>query len=261
MRVPWPESPEDPEVIREHLKSAQAAAGELQWLVGRTGPDLQYATMVISQLLTSNPAEACRRAEVVIRYLRWSSKVGLKYDIAPNNFVKWEELTWKRDKAMLESVSDASFAPTGDRSVGAAQVFWAGSLVSWCGGRQPFAATSTAEAELLSLTETFILARAMEPLIAALHRFNEAKNALRKGLYTDNTATLQLCHLESGSWRTRHIRLRATIVREALEDDEWRAAHLPGLLTSADVATKVVGPQRLADLMSHGLIYSTHGGA
>ena len=52
LRVPWPESPEDPEVIKEHLKSAQTAAGELQWLVGRTRPDLQYATMVISQLLT-----------------------------------------------------------------------------------------------------------------------------------------------------------------------------------------------------------------
>ena len=82
LRVPWPESPEDLEVMKEHLKSAQTAAGELRWLAG---PDLQYATMVISQLLTSNPAEACRRAEVVIRYLRWSSKVGLKNDVAPDN--------------------------------------------------------------------------------------------------------------------------------------------------------------------------------
>ena len=86
LKVPWPESPEDLEVIKEHLKSAQTAAGELQWLVGLTRPDLQYATMVISQLFTSNPVEACRRAEVVIRYLRWSSKVRLKYDVAPNNF-------------------------------------------------------------------------------------------------------------------------------------------------------------------------------
>ena len=79
--------------------------------------------MVISQLLTSNPAEACRRAEVVIRYLRWSSKIGLKYDMAPDNFGKWEELAWKRDKAIFDSVSDISFAPAGGRSVGAAQYF------------------------------------------------------------------------------------------------------------------------------------------
>ena len=100
-----------------------------------------------------------------------------------------------------------------------------------------------------------MLARAMEPLIAALHRFNEAKNVLRKGLSTDNTATLQLRQLESCSWGTRHIRLRATI---ALEDDEWRAAHLPGLFTSADVATKAVGPQRLADLMRVMDLYTPH---
>ena len=135
------------------------------------------------------------------------------------------------------------------------------SLVSWCGGRQPFAAASTAEAELLlllslillllSLTEAFMLARAMEPLIAAFHKFGEVKGMPRKGcLYTDSTAALELCQLESGSWRTRHIHLGATVVREAVESDDWGAAHLPaGLFTSADVATKAVGPQRLADLM------------
>ena len=239
LKVPWPEAPEKSEVPKEHLKAAQTAAGELQWLVGRARPDLQYATMAISQLLTTNPLEACRRAEVVIRYLRWSSKVGPKYDRAPNNFGKWEELTRTRDHFML--VSDASLAPAGGRSIGAAQILWAGSLVSWCGGRQ-----RTAEAELLSLTEA--LARAVEPLIAAFHRFGEVKGSLRKGLCADNTATLQLCQLESGSWRTRHIRLRAAIVREAL-GNEWRAAHLPGLCTFADVATKAVEPQRLADLM------------
>ena len=98
----------------------------------------------------------------------------------------------------------------------------------------------------------------MELLIAASHRFGEVKGSLRKGLYTDTTATLQLCQLESGSWRTRHIRLRATIVREALESDGWRAAHLPGLFTSADVATKAVGRQRLADLMLAMDLYTPH---
>ena len=50
MKVPWPELSEDPEVIKEQLKAAQTATGELQWLVGRTRPDLQYAMMVINQL-------------------------------------------------------------------------------------------------------------------------------------------------------------------------------------------------------------------
>ena len=103
-----------------------------------------------------------------------------------------------------------------------------------------------------------MLARAMEPLIMALHRFNNAKVRLREGVYTDNTATLQLCQLESGCWRTRHIRLRATIAREAREGDDWRAAHLPGLYTSADVATKAAGPQRLADLMQVLDLYTPH---
>ena len=67
LKVPWPEAAEESAVIKEHLKAAQTAAGELQWLVGRTRPDLQHAKVVISQLLTTNPSEACRRAEVIIR--------------------------------------------------------------------------------------------------------------------------------------------------------------------------------------------------
>ena len=59
-------------------------------------------------------------------------------------------------------------------------------------------------------------------------------------------------------WDICAFRLRATIVREALEDDEWRAAHLPGLFTSADIATKAVGPQRLADLMRVMDLYTPH---
>ena len=75
-----------------------------------------------------------------------------------------------------------------------------------------------------------MLARAMEPLIAAFHRFGEAKGMLRKGLYT----------------RLQYS-CRAIIVREALEGDDWR---LPTLFTSADVvATKAVGPlMRVMDL-------------
>ena len=74
----------------------------------------------MSQLVTTNLLEACKRAEVVIRHLQWSSQVGLKYDTAPNNFGKREELTWMRDHSMLESVGKASFAPIGGRSVRAA---------------------------------------------------------------------------------------------------------------------------------------------
>ena len=159
---------------------------------------------------------------------------------------------------MFESVSDASFAPIGGRSVGAAQIFWAGSLVSWCGGRQPFAAASTAEAELLSLLEAFMLTRIIESLIATLQKLGEIRRMLRNGLHTDNTATLQLHQLESDSRRTRHIRLRAAIICEALENDDWHATHLPGLLISADIATKARGPQRLADLIRMIDLYIPH---
>ena len=48
LRVPWPESPEDPETIKEHLKTAQTAAGELQWKwveLGQTFSTRQWSSV------------------------------------------------------------------------------------------------------------------------------------------------------------------------------------------------------------------------
>ena len=33
-------------------------------------------------------------------------------------------------------------------------------------------------------------------------------------LYCDNAAAIQLCVLEAGSWRTRHLRLRGAVARQ-----------------------------------------------
>lgn len=48
-----------------------------------------------------------------------------------------------------------------------------------------------------------------------------------------------------GSWRTRHLRIQASILRAALHQGEWQLGHLNGKELVADSFTKVVGGQAL----------------
>ena len=77
-------------------------------------------------------------------------------------------------------------------------------------------------------------------------------------LYCDNAAAIQLCVLEAGSWRTRHLRLRGAVVRQDLESGSWRLTHLDGVFMPADIGTKPVGPSRLTDLIKVCDLWAPH---
>ena len=86
----------------------------------------------------------------------------------------------------------------------------------WNCGKQPLLSASTAEAELIALAEGFSMGRSLRPLIEALCAHEEVKT--HGSSYTDNSAALQLCALDAGSWRTR---LRGNMIRQATELGEW----------------------------------------
>ncbi|CAE7637232.1 LZTR1, partial [Symbiodinium sp. CCMP2456] len=242
---------EEPETDTERqllTKRAQALIGQLLWLSGRTRPDLAYGVSMAAQKIASSPAEAVARAEHLVRYLRSSSGVSLHYKTAVGGCGRWNQLRHQQTPLTLEVYTDASFAADEQcRSFGSVQLFWGGSLVMWSAARQTLIAAHTAESELYSLAEGHLMGKALRPTVAALMDVEEQDITGR--LYCDNSAAVQLCTLEAGSWRTRHLRLRGAIIRQDLVDEIWSLAHLDGVYMPADLGTKPVGPARLEDLI------------
>eukprot|EP00435_Cladocopium_sp_Y103_P025038 s3224_g6.t1 len=126
----------------------------------------------------------------------------------------------------------------------ASQVYYyAGAPVMWNTNRQAFPTQSTAESEFVGLCEALVGGRATTVLVAAIRdeEEEEEEEMLRRCFWGDNSAAISLATGDGqGSWRTRHLRIRAAILRSALQRGEWELGHLNGKELVADSFAKVV---------------------
>ena len=68
-----------------------------------------------------------------------------------------------------------------------------------------------------------------------------------KVVKTDNMPALAILTGDGGSWRTRHLKLRAALARQAVAvaAAEWAIQHVPGESMAADIGTKPLIAARL----------------
>ena len=214
-------------------RRCQALCGELLWLSIRTRPELCYAVSLMAQKMAKWPREAWERGLQMLRYLRRHPKVALSYG-APKSGVL----------ARATALSDASFAPAAERSHQCTLTFLGDNLITWHSSRQPFITQSTCEAELVALCS------ALSDLEAQLSLFQELLPTAEwiKELLCDNKSAVAICQAPFGSWRSRHLHLRANVVKERLSQG-WALKHQPGTEMLADLGTKPLSPGRFLELM------------
>ena len=209
------------------LKSAQQCAGELLWLAQRTRPDISYVASLVGSLATRAPRRAVQIAEKTIAFLQRTVSYALIY---------------QGDQTGLAAYCDASFAPEGARSHSGWLVFLHDCAISWKSGRQSSITLSTAEAELTAMSEAVLALQSTEAMI---------KDIIPEGqplqLFSDSTSALAIAN-GSGSWRTRHLRLRSAWVSELIQNQAISVHHCAGEFQPADLLTKALASQRMIAL-------------
>ena len=233
------ERSEDVDAIRQ----AQACTGALLWLATRTRPEISIAVSTMSRLCTKNPQLTLEIGLKTMEYLRRPSRGMIYADHPGPEYGPRGQLSKARTETTVEAFSDISYASSGGyRSVQGQAYYYAGAPVMWNTNRQPFPTQSTAESELVSLCEALVGGRAVASLVASIRRQDEQQ--LVRRLWGDNSAAISLANGEGqGSWRTRHLRIRAAILKSALHTNEWDLNHLAGKELVADSFTKVVDGQ------------------
>ena len=209
------------------IREVQAIVGELQWLATRTRADLAYATSLVARMVHRRPAYALSLCHYMLKYLKAYPDLGLDYDVPTGEQVKFDQMYIK---------ADTSFALPHEqyRSVQGVAVFLGSHLLLWTSSRQAFITMSTGEAELLGYTEALQCCQSIGDLLMMM-----GVNT-HKHLQGDSKAALCQLQADGGSWRTRHLRLRAWKLREVMSDpaSQWSSSHLAGSELAADGLTK-----------------------
>ena len=144
--------------------------------------------------------------------------------------------------------SDASHSSAGEKSISGTVVLWRGLPVCWRATNQGLTALSSAEAELIALSEGAQLVRSVRTTLQDMGIFAD-KCELR----VDAAAAIAVAN-SGGSWRTRHLRLREHWLAELVESGEYQLIHQPGLDQLADGLTKQLASERSWRLLKPGAL-------
>ena len=145
---------------------------------------------------------------------------------------------------MLTVYSDASYAPGGGRSFGCILAQVAGAPVAWRASKQPVITLSVAEAELYEGISAVQLGLGFE---AMLRELGEEPVMVLK---IDNQAAQGLASEAPGSWKTRHLRIRARFLRQEVGAQRLHVMHVPGEMQKADLGTKAFDLPKFRSLMA-----------
>ena len=215
----------------EDVRGAQKVVGELLWLLTRTRPDLMFVMSKLCSQVLRAPKKVQEVAQQVRGYLRMTKREGLKFE------------KQEAEEAMTMKVyTDASFAPDGAESHGCVIVKMGSSVISWKSGKQTLISLSTAEAELLEVVEGMALGESTAVLA------EEISGELVRMAFTDSQSALAIMVNEGGSWRTRHLRMKAMYARQLVQKGVWVIQHLAGERMLADIGTKALASPRLQAL-------------
>ena len=217
------------------LKLAQRHVGECLWLATKTRPDIMFVTTHAASLVSKRPSYVIRLSKRVLAYLAGSADLRMTMGSIDED---------QKNNLELIAFTDASYAPYGKRSFGAAVITLAGSPVAWKSGRQSFITLSVMEAELYAATQGCTLLNSVEALAAEL-----LPTGLVRVLVVDNTSAAAMLAGGPGSQRTRHLKIRANYVREAVEQGRLVVRHMPGSRQLADLSTKMQTKVRLQQLL------------
>ena len=238
IKVPEEKEEEAPSLAR--VRQAQKITGELLWLAGKTRPDIAWAVMRMSQWAVKRPSWTVELGEAVLSYVRATVDFGLHYPTqVPVDSDPDLARPRPRRGGTLEVLVDASFRPGDSHSISGTVILLAGCPIQWESRKQSLMALSTAEAELTALVEGLQSGRSVRALVELLW------DDVHVELYNDNRAAVVLATGTGGGWRTRHLRIRASCLAEAVVKNEISLLHRAGTSLWADALTKSLPAQSL----------------
>jgi hypothetical protein len=205
----------------------QELIGSLNHLAVYSRPDISFAVSKLAQFNSDPTLIHLRSAQHVLRYLQGTKDLAITYgnakDLTPKGFA---DADWGSDKDDRKSMTGYVFIINNGP-------------VSWTSHKQTTVATSTMEAEYMSLSDASREAIARQQLYMDLNI--QISTPL---LYSDNQAALAIAQNPVHHQRSKHIDIRYHFIRNAVQNDQVKIDYVPTANQTADILTKALGPQQ-----------------
>ncbi|CAE7238481.1 GIP [Symbiodinium sp. KB8] len=243
----------------EELKRAQKVTGECLWLAYRTRPDILFVTNYMAAMTSRKPVKVYNVGLKVISYLNATAGLKLKVAATAEQTQSTAEQTQSTAeqpmgsqvkghlagfRVPLAGCCDASFAPYGGKSYGCSMTMLDRTPVWWKAGKQQLVAMSVCEAELLEGSNCALLLESTMSMVREL-----LPDSVPPRMYIDNQAAGNLLNGSTGSWRTRHLRIRHSYVLDRVKSGHVVVEHIAGEDQPADLPTKMHSRARLIHLL------------
>ena len=163
------------------------------------GPEFETGPTVRCGHMARHPVRVTRIARRVLAYLGKTTLLALtlggREQGSSSSSSSSSSPTLQASMAGLAGKSDASFAPTGERSFGASVITVNQPAVAWRGHRQAFTTLSVMEAELVEAVEATLMFENTAASLGELHG-----EPVRRELRRDNSAATAILQGGHGSW-------------------------------------------------------------
>ena len=229
------------------MKKYQVINGELNYVSCGTRPDISYATGQLSQHMMDPRAGHMKAAWKVLRYLRGTLLLCIKYGGVPKaqlgDMLANERLLY----AMLRGYADASYAgdPQDRKSIMGYCFMLNGGIVTWSSRKQRTVSNSTTEAEYIATSYAAKEAVWIRRYVNELKLDEPLRSVNLKG---DNMTGVTLTKNPGSQNRTKHIDVQHHFVRELVEEGELSIDWIPTRDMLADALTKALPGPRFREL-------------
>ncbi|MFN9111482.1 MAG: reverse transcriptase domain-containing protein, partial [Bacteroidota bacterium] len=210
-----------PEEERVEAPVMQQLVGCMTYLANGTRPDIAYAVQALSHFVLDPSINHLRAAKRVLRYLSSTRRAGIRYAAGVPNMVAY---------------ADADFAGDRDsrRSTSGIAILFAGGPLLARSKRQSTVALSTAEAELVALTDCAKEVQYFRNLLRELGLGPAAPTPI----LDDNSAAVEIANGGDYRGRMRHLDVGHRYVRELVQASAVSVSYIESKGQIADILTK-----------------------
>ena len=219
----------------------QAMVGSLLYASGGTRPDIAQAVGEVSKYNNSPNESHLTAVKRIMRYLKGTIDLKLTYSTDSKPVVAYADANWAGDLDNRRSTTGNAFV-------------LANGAISWLSKRQSVVATSTAEAEYISMYHC-----AQEAIVVKrlLNEISQTKPHIAPvTVYTDSQAAISIAHSTSNKSRAKHIDIKYHFVRDAVINNDIKLEYCPSGSMTADILTKSIPRNQFEKLRTKlGLMY------